>query len=74
VRAASKLGEEILVDAAEHVPRGRAQPLGIEHAHHIFEDAGLEPRVILWQLSFARRKGGFDRLHRRDQGRAEIVV
>ena len=37
-----KLGEEVLVDPAEHVTGGAAQALGVEHARHFFENVPLE--------------------------------
>jgi len=69
-----KLREEVFVDAAEHVAGGRAQPLGVEHAHHLFEHAALEACVVLRQLASERREGGFDRLHGGIERRAEVAV
>ena len=46
-----ELGEEVFVDAAEHVAGGRAQSFGVECPHHHFEDIGLEALVVFRQLS-----------------------
>ena len=51
-----ELDEEILVDTAEHVPRGGAKRLGIEGAHHLFQDVVLEAFVVLRQLAGERRE------------------
>ena len=69
-----ELGEEVFVDAAEHVAGGRAQPFGVEHAHHLFEHVVVEPLVVLRQLARERREGGFDRLHGGGERRAEVAV
>ena len=69
-----KLGEEIFVDPPEHVARCGAQSFRVEHAHHFFEDAALEARVVLRQLAGERRESVFDRLHRGVERCAEIAV
>ena len=69
-----ELGEEVFVDAAEHVARGAAQRLGVEHAHHFFKDAAFEAPVVLRQLAGERRKCRLDRLHRGGERRAEVAV
>ena len=69
-----ELDQEILVDAAEHVSRGRAQRLGIEGAHHLFQDIVLEAPVILRQLAGERREPLLDGVHGGGDGRAETAV
>ena len=69
-----ELGEEILVDAAEHVARGGAERLGIEGAHHLFQDIVLEALVVLRQLAGERREVVFHGVHGGGHGRAEVAV
>ena len=69
-----ELGQEVFVDAAEHVARGRAQRLGIEGPHHLFQDIVLEALVVLRQLACERREVVFHGFHGGAHGRAEIAV
>ena len=69
-----ELGQEVFVDAAEHVPRGGAERLGIEGPHHLFQDIVLEALVVLRQLAGERREVVLHGFHRSGHGRAEIAV
>ena len=69
-----ELGEEVFVDAAEHVARGRAQRLGIEGPHHLFENIVLEALVVLRQLPGKRREMLFHGVHRGGHVGAESAV
>ena len=69
-----ELREEILVDAAEHVARGRAQRLGIEGPHHLFQDIVLEALVVFRELARQRREAVFHGFHGGGHGGAEIAV
>ena len=69
-----ELGEEIFVDATEHVARGPAQCLGIEGPHHLFQDVVLEARVVFWQLSGERRKVSFHTFHGGGHGRSKLAI
>ena len=69
-----ELGQEVFVDAAEHVARGRAQRFGIEGPHHLFQDIVLETLVVLRQLAGERREVALHGFHGGGHGRAEIAV
>ena len=69
-----ELGEEVLVDAPEHIARRLAQGLGVERAHHAVEKFVVEPLVVLGKLTGQRLEAGFDRLHGLCQRRAHALV
>ena len=69
-----ELREEIFVDAAEHVARGRAQRLGIEGPHHLFQYIVLKALVVLRELARERRETVFHGFHGGGHGSAEIAV
>ena len=69
-----ELCKEVFVDAPEHVARGRAQRLGIEGPHHLFEDIVLELRVVLRQLPGKRWEMLFHGFHGGGHVGAESAV
>ena len=69
-----ELGQEVFVDAAEHVAGSRAQGFGIEGPHHLFQHVVLEALVVLRQLAGKRREVVLQGFHGGGHGRAEIAV
>ena len=58
-----ELGQEVFVDAAEHVAGGVLDLLAVEEAHQVFEDLGLEDAVVLGQHALERLEVGLDGRH-----------
>ena len=69
-----ELGEEVFVDAAEHVAGGRAQRFGVECPHHLFQDIVLEALVILRQLSRERWEVNFHGFHGGGHRCTEVAI
>ena len=69
-----KLGEEIFVDAAEHIAGGRAQRFGVECPHHLFQDIVLEALVVLRELSLERWEAIFHDFHGGGNRCAEVAI
>ena len=69
-----ELRQEVLVDAPEHVARGRAQRLGIEGPHHLFQDIVFKAFVLLRKLARERREAMFYGFHGGGHRGAEIAV
>ena len=69
-----ELGEEILVDAAEHVAGGRSQRFGVECPHHLFQDIALEALIILRQLCLERWEVIFHGFHGGSYRGAKVAI
>ena len=49
-----ELGQEVFVDAAEHVAGGLLDLFAVEQAHQVFEHLGLEDAIVLRQDALKR--------------------
>ena len=58
-----ELGEEVFVNAAEHVARCGPQGLGIKHPQHALEKFAVEALVVLRQLTGKRWEMLLDGFH-----------
>ena len=69
-----ELHQEVLIDPAEHVARGRADLLAVEDAQKVFKDIMIEALVVVGKLALERLEVLLDGVHGLDQGRAEVGV
>ncbi len=59
-----ELGQEVLINAAEHVAGGLLDLLAVEHTHEFFEHLRLEDAVVLGQHALERLELLLDGFHR----------
>ncbi len=58
-----ELGQEVFIDAPEHVPGGLLDPFAVEQAHEIFQDHGFKDAVVLGQDALEGLEIGLDGVH-----------
>ena len=69
-----ELHQEVFVDAPEHIAGGGAERRAVEDAQQISEKVAGELVVVLGELSLQRLEVALDRVHRLDDGRAEVCA
>ncbi len=66
--------QEVFVDTAEDIARGRADLLAVEDAQKVFKDIMIEALIVAGKLALERREVLLDGVHRLDQGLAQVGV
>ena len=69
-----ELHEEVFVDAAEHVARGRAEGFSVEDLQQSLEEVVVEAGVVLWQHAEEGVEVLLNGLHGVDEGLAPLGV